>query len=198
MVPPTAASWAVDGLLSFSPKDTERKTMKNAENILELTIETPRDGNLYIPCAGVLLRGAKNFLRIARHRVNVAELLGDYPRGIPGTVVKIDLSASRVWLVEPLQSEEYEPERLKLEDAGIKVPRTLEVACDSLPAWLHEMKRAVDAGYAKVTRGEFPEDLGEEPKRPGEEVEQTDKSEDKIDRLCNLVETLLSKLVSAK
>jgi hypothetical protein len=182
----------------FQTQDTERTTMKNVENILELTIETARDGNLYVPCAGVLLRGAKNFLRIARHRVNVAELLGDYPRGIPGTIVKIDVNAGRVWLVEPLRSDEYEPERLKLEEAGIKVPRTIEVACDSLPAWLHEMKRAVDAGYAKVVRGEFPEDLGEEPKRPGEVDEQSDKSEDKIDRLCNLVETLLGKLVSAK
>lgn len=163
-------------------------------NILEVAIETQKDGNLYVPCAGITLRGRKDFQRMARHQPDAMTLHNDFPRGVPGTVVKVDLDAKRVWLVEPLRSDEYEPERLKIESAGIRIPYTSEVQGANVADWLHVIARALRDDYAKIVTGEMPKDLGLESKQ---EV-QTDKSEDRIDRLCNLVESLLGKLVSAK
>lgn len=167
----------------------------NNQSILELAIETQRDGNLFVPCAGVTLRGRKDFQRYARHQPDAMTLFNDFPRGVPGTVVRIDLDAERVWLVEPLRSDEWEPERLKIEAAGIEIPRTSEVQGANVADWLHVMQRALRDNYATVIAGEMPKDLGVETNR---EPQVEDKSEDRIDRLCNLVEKLLEVALVAK
>lgn len=171
--------------------------MKNNGNVLELEVETERDGNLYVPYSGLTLRGRKDFARIARSRVKAAELLGDFPAGIPGSRVRIDLDEGRVFVVEPLQSEEYQTERLKLERLGHQIPRTAEMKDTSVSGWLHEMNRAVNAGCARVVSGKFPSDLGPEPDAPSKFEDQQEPQGDKFDTLCNLLEQLLGRLAPA-
>lgn len=162
--------------------------------ILEVAIETPKDGNLYFSPAKRTLRGRKEFNRMAQHEKNFMELAFHFPQGIPGTVIRIDLAEKQVWLREPLCDAEWESAREEIRSRGIEIPPALEaIAGAFLPDWLHEIKRSVDNRYATIIRGALPRDLGQETKR----VDAADPSEQKIERLCNLVEKLLETMAAA-
>ena len=160
---------------------------------LEVAIETPKDGNLYFSPAKRTLRGRKDFNRMAQHEKNFMELAFHFPQGIPGTVVRIDLAEKQVWLREPLCDPQWESAREEISSRGIEIPPPLEAMPGAfLPDWLHEVKRSLDHGYATIIRGALPRDLGQETKR----VEAADPSEQKIERLCNLVEKLLDTMAA--
>ncbi|HUY88801.1 MAG TPA: hypothetical protein VMV10_08715 [Pirellulales bacterium] len=162
-------------------------------NLLEVTIETPKDQNVFFRPFGGCLRGRKDFQRIAAHQIDAMTLHQQFPRGVPGTLLQIDLDAKAVTLVETLRQPEWAPERESLESRDIEIPRDVVIDRPHLPDWLHATRRAVDAGFAKVVKGELPKDLGEESKRPA----ATDVEEQRIDKLCGLIETLIERLVPA-
>lgn len=162
--------------------------------ILEVAVETPKDGNLYFPPAKRTLRGRKDFNRMAQHEKNFMELAFHFPQGIPGTVIRIDLDEKQVWLREPLHDAQWETARDEIISRGIALPPASEpIAGARLPDWLHEIKRSLDAGYLRIVRGALPRQLGEETKRQ----ETIDPSERRIERLCDLVEKLLETMAAA-
>lgn len=162
--------------------------------ILEVAVETPKDGNLYFPPAKRTLRGRKDFNRMAQHEKNFMELAFHFPQGIPGTVIRIDLDEKQVWLCEPLHDGAWQAARDEIVSRGIAIPPATEaIAGAYLPDWLHEIKRSLDAGYVRIVRGGLPRQLGEETKRP----ETIDPAERRIERLCDLVEKLLETMAAA-
>lgn len=162
------------------------------ESVLELEVDNDLDRHLHFPPAGCAVRGRLDFLRLCRRDPNAVMLTQPFPRGVPGQRIRIDLAAQQCSIIEALHDADYERERKEIEKRSIPIPQAVELYPGAkVSDWLWASKRAVDAGIAKVVRGSFPDDLGKETERP---VAQ-DPGEEKIDRLCNLVERLLERLV---
>lgn len=161
-------------------------------NILEFTFDTPNDGNVYFRPAGFCLRGRRDFMRMAKHHPDAVNLDSQFPRGLPSTLLRIDMDEGSVTLVEPLRTDEWVPEAEQLRAKGIEIPRDIDFLHSQIADWLHEVKRSIDFGYAKITKGELPKDLGEESEKP--RLSPEEKSEDRIDRLCDVVEKLVESL----
>lgn len=161
-------------------------------NILEVTFDTPEDGNVYFPPCGYSLRGRRDFMRMAMHQPDAVNLAAQFPRGLPSTLLRIDLDERAVTLVEPLRSDEWLPERESLEARQIPIPRDIEIPHPHISDWLHEVKRSLDFGRAKIVKGALPEDLGEESGKP--RLSPDEKSESREEKLCDLIENLLATL----
>ena len=164
--------------------------MKN--NILEVTFDLPHDGNYFFVPAGLTLRGRRDWMRVAKHHPSAVMLHSEFPRGIPSTLLRLALDESSATLAEPLRTPEWLPEAEKLRAKSIEIPQDIEFRHIHLADWLHEVKRAIDAGYAQIVKGELPSDLGEESRKPAPTSEE--KSQDRIEKLCDLVEQLVSGL----
>jgi len=164
-------------------------------SILEVSFDLPHDGNLFFVPAGLSLRGRRDFMRIAAHQPSAVMLHTEFPRGIPSTLLRLSLDESAATLVEPLRTEEWIPEAEKMRAKGIEIPQDVQFKHVHLGDWLHEVKRAIDAGYAQIVKGELPRDLGEESRKAAPTSDQ--KAEDRFDKLCGLVETLIAGLASA-
>ncbi|HUY87302.1 MAG TPA: hypothetical protein VMV10_01075 [Pirellulales bacterium] len=161
-------------------------------NTLEVAFDLPHDGNLFFVPAGMSLRGRRDFMRMAAHQPSAVMLHTEFPRGIPSTLLRLDLDEKTATLVEPLRTDEWIPEAEKFRAKGIDIPQHIEFKHVHLGDWLHEVKRAIDAGYAQIVKGELPRDLGEESRKAAPTSEQ--KSQDRIEKLCDLVEQLVSGL----
>lgn len=170
--------------------------MKDSNSaVLEVEIDDhKRDSHLYFPPIGQPVRGRCDFGRMARRDPNAIMLTTHFPNGVPGQRIRIDFHSKRCSIVEPLHLPEFELCRKEIERRGLPIPVAEETYTPAnLADWLWTIKRAIDAGYARVTCGELPKDLGEETPRK----ENLDPGEQRIDRLCTLIESLLGRLVPA-
>ena len=162
------------------------------DSVLELEVDNDLDRHLHFPPAGCAVRGRLDFLRLARRDPNAIQLTVPFPRGVPGQRIRVDMAAGQCSIVEGLHDADCERERKELAKRSIPIPEAVEAyPAAKVPDWLWAAKRAVDAGIARVVKGSFPDDLGEETVRPVAK----DPGEDRIDRLCDLVERLLTRLV---
>jgi len=164
-----------------------------ATKLVEVSIETSKDGNLFFQPTGTILRGRKDFLRIAEHQPNAMHLYQEFRRGIPGTVIRLDVANRKAWFVEPLRDEQWAETRAKLKARAIDIPKTEEHGVGNPADWLWAIHRAIRDGHAKVTEGELPKDLGIETPAPAGQ----DPGDAKLDRLCDLVERLLERTAPA-
>lgn len=161
------------------------------DSVLEVEVDTPKDSNLYFPPIGEAVRGRLDFLRLSRRSVNAIQLSIPFPNGVPGQRIRVDLAEKRCSISEPLHDPEWGSAKKEIEKRGLPIPTAEETYPGAhVPDWLHAIRRAVEAGYVRIVRGELPRDLGEETKVP----EVLDPADKKIDRLCTLVERLLDRL----
>jgi hypothetical protein len=172
--------------------DTEVQLMR--ENVLEVEVDAPKDSHLWFPPIGAAVRGRLDLMRLVKRDPHAAMLTSHFPKGVPGQRIHIDLAAKQCSIVEPLHDAEWADCKRELERRSLPIPQAVELHPGAhVPDWLWGVKRAIDAGYVRIVKGELPDDLGEETKRP----ETKDPGEDRIDRLCDLVERLLERLVPA-
>ncbi|MGH7193127.1 MAG: hypothetical protein ACREJM_06275 [Candidatus Saccharimonadales bacterium] len=164
------------------------------ENVLEVEVDTPKDGNLFFPPIGFPIRGRLDFMRLIKREANAVSLTIPFPDGVPGQRLRVDLGAQTCSIVEPLHEEKWAKCKAELENRGLPIPPASEDFPGAhVPDWLHEIKRSFDNGHVRIVRGEMPKDLGIETPRH----QAKDPGEQRIDRLCDLVETLLERLVPA-
>jgi len=164
-------------------------------NIVEVSFDL-NDRNIYFRPFGATLRGRKDFVRMAKHDIELMLLSTDFPRGVPSTLLRIDLGEGTVELVEPLRTEEWAPEREKIEARGIVIPHNIKIDRPHIPDWLWEVRRCLNFGYAKIVNGDMPRDLGSET------VEKREKSgeervEDRFKSLCDVFEGMLMQFKDA-
>jgi len=158
------------------------------DSILECEVDTATDGNLWFPPMQQTIRGRLDFMRMARREQNALKLFNSFPRGVPGQRLRIDLRTKKCSVVEPLHEAEWEGTRDEIIRRRLPIPkRSEDVPAAHMPDWLHEIKRSVDAGHLRIVKGEFPKDLGIET----ETKPSLDPGEEKLDRLCDLMERLL-------
>lgn len=164
------------------------------DNILEVEIDNEKDSNLFFPPVGQPIRGRLDFMRLVRRQPNAIQLTIPFPDGVPGQRLRVDLASGACSIVEPLHEAKWANCKAELETRSLPIPpATEEFPAACVPDWLWAIQRALRDGYCRIVRGELPKDLGVETPR----YEAKDPGEDRIDRLCNLIETLLDRLVPA-
>lgn len=161
-------------------------------DVLELEVDNDFDRHYYFPPIGQAVRGRCDFGRMAPRDPNAIMLTPNFPKGVPGQRIVVDLATKQCQIVEPLRLPEWEPERKEIEKRNLPIPEAVQnYTPANLSDWLWAIHRGLRDGYIKVIRGELPKDLGKETPRQ----ENLDPGEERIDKLCNLIEQLLGKLV---
>ncbi|MBS0208726.1 MAG: hypothetical protein JSS27_07210 [Planctomycetes bacterium] len=154
--------------------------MSKTCDLIEVEVLQP----LHFQPLGRKVRGHFDIREVARHDKDAAELFNKWPEPIPGQVLGIDLAKGEAYLAEPLRQPQHAPLRERLERLGKIGPERQTFAGASAATWLFWLRRIVESGAAKLTRGTFPQSL------PG--TPQTDfltiKQPDPIDRLAAALE----------
>jgi hypothetical protein len=168
--------------------------MKTETTILELEVDNDFDRHYYFPPIGAAVRGRCDFGRMAPRDPNAIMLTTDFPKGVPGQRIVVNLATKECQIVEPLHFSEWADCKKQIEKRNLPIPEPVEnFTPPNLSDWLWAIHRGLRDKYIKVIQGELPKDLGQETARR----ENLDPGEQRIERLCDLIENLLGRLVPA-
>ncbi len=126
---------------------------------LTIEVDTPKDANLFFAPLGVRVRGRFDAQRRTARNPDNSSLLGAWPKPVPGQRVTIDAEAARLTIEEPLEDPSNADLAALFKKRGIEVPKTKTYDSVHVPSCLHQIKRAVDAGLAKVVEGKMPDKI---------------------------------------
>jgi hypothetical protein len=88
-----------------------------------------------------------------------------WPEPVPGQILGIDADGTK-YLREPLHDKEHAKVAQRIKNKGFVLPDERETfASESIVTWLYWLRRAVDAGLARVVKGELPPIEALEPPR---------------------------------
>lgn len=108
------------------------------------------------------VRGMFDYNKIGEPMARV--MTQKFPMPIPSQRLGIDPDGNG-YLLEPLHAPEFAPIKEKIELHGERLePATQAYENIDVPTWMYWMKRAVDCGLARVTKGQLP-DVVEGPVR---------------------------------
>lgn len=169
---------------------------------VEIEIDGQHNEKLFFAPLERPIRGRFDMSRIAEPMAKIEA--SKWPVPIPSQRVGIDPDGNG-YLIEPLHDPEHAPIKEKIAKKG----KRLEPAIQNfdnvhLPTWLFWMKRAVDSGLARITKGKLPETIEGTPKldfiNAPREPSTTDRIQKTLeaqtaafDRLATAIEKLASK-----
>ena len=109
------------------------------------------------------LRGKLDFVVMQQHNPEVGKLYGKFQQGIPGQRVRIDPERGEAFIIDPLSEPQHDATRKTIKEligeVSFRPARDRkELRAEEVPTWLYWMRRAVEAGAAKVTEGRLPDD----------------------------------------
>ncbi len=121
---------------------------------VEIEVHSANGNQLFFSPIGKALRGHVEF---SRYKSKCSSSAGDYWKDpIPGMVIGIDASGAK-YVREPLHDKDQFANRQRIAKRGFELPPEREAyESESLLTWLYHMRRAVDAGLARVLNGELP------------------------------------------
>src|SRR5437867_3690573 len=97
-------------------------------NVIEVEIDTPNNGVLYFQPLDRKIRGRFDFARDSEPLAKVH--MAEFPKGVPGQRLGIDLEAGVAYVAEPLHGAEYQAIRERIKKRGFGLPperETVEV-----------------------------------------------------------------------
>ena len=110
------------------------------------------------------LRGRFDAQLATKRDKDAGQLLSEWPDGIPGQQMSVDMDTGEAVLVEPLHDPRYAAITERVKQRGCRLfPAREPVALDK-PTVLHWLKEAVAAGQAKIIRGALPDKIEGTPK----------------------------------
>ena len=121
---------------------------------VEVEVCAPQSRQLFFSPVGKTVRGRVDFA----HVKSKAELsLRDtWPDPIPGKIIGIN-EAGEKYIREPLHDSENTKLRMLIQSRGMVLEDERETfAGESIITWLYWLRRAVDAGLARILKGELP------------------------------------------
>lgn len=130
---------------------------------VEIEIDGPRNESWHFPPGGFDVRGRFDLLRVAEPMARSKS--HEWPSPIPSQRLGVDESGCG-YLVESLHEPEFAALREKIESIPKKLPpakRDLGKVTDEA-SWVYWLKRAVESGLAKITKGSLPKECPGEPK----------------------------------
>jgi hypothetical protein len=132
--------------------------------VIEIEVDTPNNGDLFFLPAMQRVRGRFLPTRVASE--DIGRLVRDFPNGVPGQRIRLDTAAAMGSIIEPLHDEEHAATAAAVEKRLLaNAPGNGEVGYDPpvkehmafVPTWLLWMRRAVNAGYARLVKGKLPD-----------------------------------------
>ncbi len=126
--------------------------------MVEIVVDNGQNGDLLFHPAAERVRGAVDVSRVQLPELGT--LPRDFPKGIPGQTIAFDPATNTGSIREPLLTAEHATVRATIEKT---IPGAdFGVAERSYPnahagTWLGHMRRAVEAGLAKLVKGKLPE-----------------------------------------
>jgi hypothetical protein len=159
------------------------------KGILEIEFDDATNSNVLFAPLTRTIRGRFDVLRAAEHEKNWHS--SGWTGVIPSQRLCLDLERGEGAIVEPLHEAAHDGIAGRIKSLGLKLHPARESFTLSEPErkeWLWSMRRLVDSGVGKVVSGDFPREVSPPAPKPG--------LMDPIDRLCGLVESLLSRLVA--
>lgn len=173
--------------------------MAKNETLLEVEIDGANNEQLYFAPIQRRIRGRFDFGRVAEPQAKL--LTNKYPLPIPGQRLSLDTATGEAAIVEPLHEAEHARTRRIIEKGKAIAPERESLGIAHVPTWLFWIKRAVEAGLARVTKGTLPATIEGEPQRSF--FSQSAKNTD--DRLAAALEAntavmreMLAQLIRAK
>lgn len=176
---------------------------------VELEIDTPTNGNFHFRPLGMNIRGGFEFRKVkdplAMQKANT------WPAKIPGQRLGLEIDPATGtavgYIADPLNGDEHEVLRATIKELkkAKPAPARQEFPGVHAPTWLFFMKNAVAGGYASVTAGELPNDIGGKPitdcitKRELSPVEKLTAAIDRqTEAFTSLIAALTAKLSNSK
>jgi hypothetical protein len=127
-------------------------------NVVEVEVNGKNNANLFFGPLGRSVRGRFELTNATRHDPAAAALTNRWSEPIPGQRIGIDVDAGEGFLIEPLHDEQYGATRDRIKKTH-KIEPAKQTFPAHVPTWLYWLKRAVDAGLAKVTAGKLPDKI---------------------------------------
>ncbi len=126
--------------------------------VIEVEADTPQNSNVRFRPLQANVRGRWDWARCSPEYQRIAAKWGGLP--IPGQRIQFDGATGKLAIVDPLHDGEHEALREKITKGGYKIPprREEHEGIDRNTA-LFWMRRLVELGQAKLTKGQFPTDL---------------------------------------
>lgn len=168
--------------------------MLTMARIAEIEIATKECRNLYFAPIQRRIRGRFDFRDVAEKESG--KFVKDWP-AIPGQRLHLNFDTGEAAIVEPLRDAENESLRMRLETSFARrtpIAREEFKGIDTA-TWAYWMRRAIDAGHAKLVAGKLPE--GE---IPGAKREWSDKKPDPIQSLAEAIKeqsSMIAQLLQA-
>jgi len=167
-----------------------------SDNLLTVEIDGPRNEALFFRPLARRIRGRFDFARDSEPMARTKA--SEWPEGIPGQRLAIDLESGEGAIGEPLQYPEHEPLKQRLESKGFRVPPVLETfPAQDIATWVFWIKQAIDAGLARIVGGKLPAKLPGVPRMnflfAPAPASANDRLAAAIDKQTALLERLLSK-----
>lgn len=152
---------------------------------VEIEVAAPRSASLFFQPLQRKVRGRFNARDI--REPEAAKVALKWPEPIPGQ--RLGLGADGAgYLLEPLHLPEHKALADKVRAAGMQLPPEREEFPDAdAPTWLFWIKRAVEAGLARVVSGKLPERIDGRPRKQFILPEQADPRDGLIKRLVGII-----------
>ncbi|MDZ4688502.1 MAG: hypothetical protein SH850_25795 [Planctomycetaceae bacterium] len=171
--------------------------MVRAANVVEVEIDGPQNQGLMFGPLQRRLRGRFDSSRLLRMDDGAAGVAREWPEPIPGQRLRLDLDGAAA-VVEPLHDAEHATIKEKLNKRGSTFAPAVEtIATVHVPTWVYWLRRAVEAGHARIVSGQLPEKLTGAPQlnflTPAV-ADPVDKLTAALDRQSALLEQLLTAL----
>jgi hypothetical protein len=127
-------------------------------NVIEIEVDHPQNHNWFFAPLGKPIRGRIDFLR--EKQTDYLKLRDDFPRGLPGQRLTIDLDAGQAVLTDPIHQDPNICAQIKKRGMGLPTEKeTFEFDKALIPTWCYWIKRGVGSGMVKVLKGKLPEKI---------------------------------------
>lgn len=136
--------------------------MTNTDQVFEIEVDGPQNERLSFLPLQRRVRGRFDYMRVRESKAHTR--ITEFPKGIPGQRLRLNLATGEASLVEPLQDREHSTIANHLRKEGFEIPESETFKVVDVATWAFHMGRAVEAGIAKVTLGSMPSTLPGKPK----------------------------------
>ena len=172
--------------------------MAKASNVIEIEIDGERNQSHYFRPLQQKIRGRFDPTRLQKFDDGAGKIAREWPQPIPGQRLRLNPTDGTAAIVDPLHEDEHADTRERIERKGYRLPvamKTFEAV--HVPTWAYWMRSAVDAGCARVLRGELPDEIDGEPQTSF----VVTRRKDPMERLAEAIEKqneLMLQLLKAK
>jgi hypothetical protein len=122
--------------------------------VLEIEVGNDSNDNLLFAPIQRRVRGRFDYLRVNEQKARA--LVDNFPQGIPGQRLRLNVNAKEGELIEPLREEAHAVTGERVRALHGALPPHEKFKDAHVPTWLYWMKRAVESGNAKLVHGKFP------------------------------------------